>query len=69
MTAEQRTTTAGSGSAESDCRHLARSAAVDILDPGAVGPLLDGVDAVVRTVGVGTSKLPTTLYSEVTATS
>ncbi len=36
---------------------------VDILDPRAVAPLLDGVDAVVSTVGIGTSKAPTTLYS------
>ncbi|WP_458111001.1 NAD(P)H-binding protein [Arthrobacter sp. R1-13] len=36
---------------------------VDILDPAAVAPLLEGVDAVVSTVGIGASKTPTTLYS------
>lgn len=39
------------------------TAAVDILDPIAVEPLLEGVDAVVSTVGIGASKRPTTLYS------
>lgn len=43
--------------------HL-RTVAADILDPDAVEPLLDGVDAVISTVGIGTSKQPTTLYSE-----
>lgn len=38
-------------------------AQVDILDPEAVDPLLEGVDAVVSTVGIGTSKTPTALYS------
>ncbi|KAA9394572.1 NAD-dependent epimerase/dehydratase family protein [Kocuria coralli] len=36
----------------------------DILDAASVEPLLEGVDAVVSTVGIGTSKQPTTLYSE-----
>lgn len=35
----------------------------DILDAATVEPLLEGVDAVVSTVGIGTSKEPTTLYS------
>ena len=38
-------------------------ARADILDPKAIDPLLEGVDAVVSTVGIGTSKTPTTLYS------
>lgn len=38
--------------------------AADILDPAAVEPLLEGIDAVISTVGIGTSKQPTTLYSE-----
>jgi putative NADH-flavin reductase len=37
---------------------------VDILDAQAVEPCLAGVDAVVSTVGIGASKIPTTLYSE-----
>ncbi|MDQ2852874.1 MAG: NAD(P)H-binding protein [Actinomycetota bacterium] len=37
--------------------------AADILDPAAIGPLLNGVDAVISTVGIGASKAPTTLYS------
>ncbi|MFT4229123.1 MAG: NAD(P)H-binding protein [Microbacterium sp.] len=41
-----------------------RSVAADILDPDALETLLDGVDAVVSTVGIGTSRQPTTLYSE-----
>lgn len=36
----------------------------DILDAVSVEPLLSGVDAVVSTVGIGTSNQPTTLYSE-----
>ncbi|WP_193084313.1 NAD(P)-dependent oxidoreductase [Brevibacterium aurantiacum] len=36
----------------------------DILDAASVEPLLAGVDAVVSTVGIGTSKQPTALYSE-----
>ncbi|MBP2407801.1 NAD(P)-dependent oxidoreductase [Brachybacterium fresconis] len=36
----------------------------DILDAASVEPLLEGVDAVVSTVGIGASKQPTTLYSE-----
>ena len=35
----------------------------DILDADALHPLLDGVDAVVSTVGIGASRTPTTLYS------
>lgn len=35
----------------------------DILDAKVVEPLLDGIDAVVSTVGIGASKTPTTLYS------
>ncbi|GAB3615905.1 NAD(P)-dependent oxidoreductase [Okibacterium endophyticum] len=38
-------------------------AKVDILDAAAVIPLLQGVDAVVSTVGIGASKRPTALYS------
>ncbi|MFG1943441.1 NAD(P)-dependent oxidoreductase [Nonomuraea sp. NPDC048826] len=38
--------------------------AADILDVEAVAPLLAGVDAVISTVGIGTSKQPTTLYSQ-----
>lgn len=41
-----------------------RAVAADILDPNSVEPLLDGVDAVISTVGIGTSKQPTRLYSE-----
>ena len=41
-----------------------RTFAADVLDPDAVEPLLAGVDVVVSTVGIGTSKQPTTLYSE-----
>ncbi|MFT3861135.1 NAD(P)-dependent oxidoreductase [Micropruina sp.] len=41
-----------------------RTVAADILDPDAVEPLLDGVNAVISTVGIGTSKQPTRLYSE-----
>ena len=37
--------------------------AVDILDAQALKPWLQGVDAVISTVGIGTSKTPTTLYS------
>lgn len=36
----------------------------DILDAASIEPLLEGVDAVVSTVGIGASKQPTTLYSE-----
>lgn len=36
----------------------------DILDAASVEPLLDGVDAVVSTVGIGASKKPTKLYSD-----
>lgn len=43
---------------------LLRTVAADILAPDEVEPLLDGVDAVISTVGIGTSKQPTTLYSE-----
>lgn len=39
------------------------TAAVDILNAGAVDPLLADVDAVVSAVGIGASKMPTTLYS------
>lgn len=39
----------------------------DILDAESVEPLLEGIDAVVSTVGIGTSKQPTTLYSQGTA--
>ena len=39
-------------------------ARADILDAGSVEPLLEGIDAVVSTVGIGASKQPTTLYSE-----
>lgn len=38
-------------------------APIDILDAAAVEPILAGVDAVVSTVGIGTSREPTTLYS------
>ena len=38
-------------------------AAVDILDVDALTPWLEGVDAVVSTVGVGTANTPTQLYS------
>lgn len=38
--------------------------AADILDSEAVAPFLAGVDAVISTVGIGTSKQPTTLYSQ-----
>ncbi|MEB4613740.1 NAD(P)-dependent oxidoreductase [Leucobacter sp. M11] len=38
--------------------------AVDILDGPAVKPCLRGIDAVISTVGIGTSKTPTTLYSK-----
>lgn len=38
-------------------------ARADILDAASIEPLLEGVDAVVSTVGIGTSKEPTTLYS------
>jgi putative NADH-flavin reductase len=41
-----------------------RVTAANILDPGAVEPLLEGIDAVISTVGIGTSNQPTTLYSE-----
>lgn len=41
-----------------------RVVAADILDPSAVEPLLAGIDAVISAVGIGTSKQPTTLYSE-----
>lgn len=37
--------------------------AADIEDAGAVAPLLAEVDAVISTVGIGTQKAPTTLYS------
>ena len=37
--------------------------AVDILDAQALKPWLQGIDAVISTVGIGTSKTPTTLYS------
>ena len=37
--------------------------AVDILDAQTLKPWLQGVDAVISTVGIGTSKTPTTLYS------
>lgn len=37
--------------------------AVDILDAQALKPWLQGVDAVISAVGIGTSKTPTTLYS------
>lgn len=40
------------------------TAAADILDPDSVEPLLEGIDAVVSTVGIGTSRRPTVLYSE-----
>jgi putative NADH-flavin reductase len=40
-----------------------RKARGDILDAASVEPLLGGVDAVVSTVGIGTSRTPTTLYS------
>ncbi|QDW63343.1 NAD(P)-dependent oxidoreductase [Oerskovia sp. KBS0722] len=40
-----------------------RKCSVDILDEAAVEPLLVGVDAVVSTVGIGTARTPTTLYS------
>lgn len=43
---------------------LLRTVAADILAPDEVEPLLDGIDAVISTVGIGTSKQPTTLYSE-----
>lgn len=36
---------------------------VDILNAAHVEPLLEGVDAVISTVGIGVSKSPTTLYS------
>ncbi|WGW10519.1 NAD(P)H-binding protein [Saxibacter everestensis] len=39
-------------------------ARADILNAASVEPLLKGIDAVVSTVGIGTSKQPTTLYSE-----
>lgn len=38
--------------------------AADILDPAAIEPQLNGVDAVISTVGIGASKAPTTLYSK-----
>lgn len=38
--------------------------AVDILDASAIKPCLQGVDAVISTVGMGASKTPTILYSE-----
>ena len=37
--------------------------AVDILDAQTLKPWLQGVDAVISTIGIGTSKTPTTLYS------
>jgi len=39
-------------------------AAADVLDRTAVTDALAGVDAVVSTLGVGTSRQPTTVYSE-----
>lgn len=38
--------------------------AADILVPDAIAPLTEGVDAVISTVGIGTSKVPTLIYSE-----
>ena len=43
--------------------HL-RKAAVDVLQEGSVIPLLDGVDAVIHAVGIGSSRVPTTIYSQ-----
>ena len=40
-----------------------RKLAADIEDPAAVVPLLEGVEVVISTVGIGTSKSPTRLYS------
>lgn len=40
------------------------TARADILDAASVEPLLEGIDAVVSTVGIGASKQATTLYSE-----
>lgn len=40
-----------------------RAVAADILDAETVEPMLAGIDAVISTVGIGTSKQPTTLYS------
>lgn len=41
-----------------------RVKAVDVLDAGAVRPVLAGIDAVVSCVGIGAAKTPTTLYSQ-----
>lgn len=41
-----------------------RSVRADILDAEAVMPLLEGIEAVVSTVGIGASRTPTTLYSQ-----
>lgn len=38
--------------------------AVDILQRQSVVPLLEGVDAVIHAVGIGASKVPTTIYSD-----
>ena len=43
--------------------HL-RKAAVDVLRECSVIPLLEGVDAVIHAVGIGSSKVPTTIYSQ-----
>lgn len=43
--------------------NLSRVAA-DVLDAETIEPLLEGIDAVISTVGVGTSRTPTNLYSE-----
>ena len=39
-------------------------AGADILDARQVEPLLEGVDAVISTVGVGTARTPASLYSQ-----
>ena len=44
-------------------KHL-RIAAVDVLRERSVIPLLEGVDAVIHAVGIGSSRVPTTIYSQ-----
>ncbi len=41
-----------------------RKVAADVRDEGAVIPILENVDAVIHTVGIGASKIPTTIYSQ-----
>lgn len=44
-----------------------RSAAVDVLDHERVAEVLSGVDTVISTLGIGTSREPTVIYSQGTA--